>query len=51
MNKYYVDYRFIVRAKDEYEAAKKADELISWASDDVWYTIDKITLVPKGREE
>jgi len=28
MKEYYVDYRFIVRAKDEYEAAKKVDELI-----------------------
>lgn len=47
--RYYVDFRFIVEnAKDEGEAADKADALIKEATDDVWYTIDKITKLQKN---
>ena len=40
----YVDYRFIVeKAEDMSEAADLADELIKEATDNVWYTISKVT--------
>jgi len=40
--KYYVDYRFIVDAKDEHKAGTQVEALIAPATDKCWYTLDKI---------
>jgi len=46
--RYYVDFRFIVEnAKDHSDAADQADALIKEATDNVWYTIDKVTKMQK----
>jgi len=48
-NKYYVDFRFIVEnAEDMGDAADKADALIKEATDEVWYTINKVTKLQKN---
>jgi len=47
--RYYVDYRFIVeKAEDMGDAADKADALIKEATDNVWYTINKVTKVQQN---
>ena len=48
-NRYYVDYRFIIeKAEDMGDAADKADALIKEATDEVWYTISKVTKLQKN---
>jgi len=47
--KYYVDFRFIVEnAKDVRDAAGRAEALINEATENVWYTIDKVTRLQKN---
>jgi len=48
-NKYYVDFRFFVEnAEDMGNAADKADALIKEATDEVWYSISKVTKLQKN---
>ena len=43
INRYYVDFRFIVEVAENHgDAADKADALIKEATDNVWYTINKV---------
>ena len=47
--RWYVDFRFIVEnAKDHKDAADKADALIREATDEVWYTINKVVKQQKN---
>ena len=48
-NKYYVDFRFIIeKAEEVADACEKADAMIKEATDEVWYTIAKVTTMQKN---
>ena len=37
-NKFYLDYRFIVTAKDETEAIKKLEDFLPESTPEIWFT-------------
>jgi len=47
MGTFYVDYRFIVQAKDRTEAAEKVEKIVRDGTNDISYTIASITKKPE----
>lgn len=51
MKEYFVDYRFIVKANDEFDAGKKVLDYLPDSTDDIWYALARIIPNPESKQE